>query len=60
MIIYYFILFLGPTDPIPPMLSSDPNKVYEMPEAPVVDIGTIVSKRLNAQRKLQQNAEVRN
>ena len=48
----------GPTDPIPPKLSSDPNKVFEVTEAPVIDIGTIVSKRLNAQRKLQENPEV--
>lgn len=47
----------GPTDPIPPKLSADPNKVFDLTEAPVVDIGTIVSKRLNAQRKLQQDPE---
>jgi len=40
---------LGPT----PKLSSDPDKVFEVTKGPVVDIGTIVSKRLNAQRKLQ-------
>ena len=33
-------------------------QVFEVPKAPVVDIGTIVSKRLEAQRKLQTNPEV--
>jgi len=49
----------APTDPIAPepKLSAHPDKVFEVTEAPVVDIGTIVSKRLNAQRKLQQNPE---
>merc|ERR1719347_1634756 len=38
-----------------PKLSADPEKVFEVAEAPVVDIGTIVSSRLNAMRKLQAN-----
>jgi hypothetical protein len=50
----------APTDPIAPepKLSSDPDKVFDTTAAPVVDIGTIVSKRLNAQRKLQANPQV--
>ena len=36
-------------------ISSDPNKVFDHISAPVVDIGTIVSRRLNAMRKLQQD-----
>ena len=37
----------APTDPIrpEPKLSVDPDKVFEVAVAPVVDIGTIVSKR---------------
>ena len=34
-------------------ISADPNKVFDAVAAPVVDIGTIVSRRLNAMRKLQ-------
>jgi hypothetical protein len=49
----------APTDPIVPVkLSADPDKVFDTTAAPVVDIGTIVSKRLNAQRKLQANPQV--
>ena len=36
-------------------VSSDPNKVFESTPAPVVDIGTIVSRRLNAMRTLQSD-----
>jgi len=38
-----------------PVISADPDKVFETAAAPVVDIGTIVSTRLNAMRKLQAN-----
>lgn len=38
-----------------PAISADPDKVFETTAAPVVDIGTIVSTRLNAMRKLQAN-----
>jgi len=38
-----------------PAISADPDKVFETTPAPVVDIGTIVSTRLNAMRKLQAN-----
>ena len=41
-----------------PKLSIDPDKVFEIAAAPVIDIGTIVSKRLTAQRKLQANPDV--
>jgi len=44
----------GPSVP-DPAISSDPEKVFDTPSAPVVDIGTIVSTRLNAMRKLQAN-----
>ena len=44
----------GPSVP-DPAISSDPDKVFDTPSAPVVDIGTIVSTRLNAMRKLQAN-----
>ena len=36
-------------------VSSDPNKVFDSTPAPVVDIGTIVSRRLNAMRTLQSD-----
>jgi len=38
-----------------PVISADPDKVFETAASPVVDIGTIVSTRLNAMRKLQAN-----
>eukprot|EP00092_Neocalanus_flemingeri_P030880 GFUD01033535.1.p1 GENE.GFUD01033535.1~~GFUD01033535.1.p1 ORF type:complete len:1145 (+),score=381.41 GFUD01033535.1:62-3496(+) len=38
-----------------PVISADPEKVFETAQSPVVDIGTIVSTRLNAMRKLQAN-----
>jgi len=36
-------------------VSQDPNKVFDTVAAPVVDIGTIVSRRLNAMRMLQKD-----
>ena len=36
-------------------ISSDPDKVFDSTPAPVVDIGTIVSRRLNAMRTLQSD-----
>ena len=36
-------------------ISSNPDKVFEVSDGPVVDIGSIVSQRLNAMRKLQDN-----
>ena len=36
-------------------ISVDPNKVFDTIAAPVVDIGTIVSRRLNAMRALQKD-----
>ena len=36
-------------------ISRDPNKVFDTISAPIVDIGTIVSRRLNAMRVLQQD-----
>ena len=36
-------------------ISKDPNKVFDKVAAPVMDIGTIVSRRLNAMRKLQKD-----
>ena len=44
-----------PLDVVEPEVSADPNKVFDTVKAPVVDIGTIVSRRLNAMRKLQAN-----
>ena len=41
-----------------PKMSADPDKVFEIASAPVIDIGSIVSKRLTAQRKLQANPDV--
>ena len=38
-----------------PQMSADPNKVFDLVKGPAVDIGTIVSRRLNAMRKLQSN-----
>jgi len=35
-------------------LSENPDKVFDTAEGPVVDIGTIISNRLNAMRKLQE------
>ena len=43
---------------IDPKMSADPDKVFEIASAPVIDIGSIVSKRLTAQRKLQANPDV--
>ena len=44
-----------PLDVTEPEVSKDPNKVFDTVKAPVVDIGTIVSRRLTAMRKLQAN-----
>ena len=41
--------------PAPVAVSNRPDKVFDKFQEAVVDIGTIVSTRLNAMRKLQQN-----
>ena len=41
--------------PAPVAISNRPDKVFDKFQEAVVDIGTIVSTRLNAMRKLQQN-----
>jgi len=45
----------APAEVADPVISADPEKVFETAASPVVDIGTIVSTRLNAMRKLQAN-----